>query len=267
MAKRIVQSLDFKKEGAHVAIVNVAANGEEVLVMKKKSSLEERETVDLKKQDVRVEMPMREFLYTFYDMWYSDAVQLAEVLGYESQETMEDDFGTSITLLKALRKEDELPEDIYSVLDNLQKRFEDKLTNGTQIMTTDVKKEDLENVDLTKKMEEMEAELLKFKTSATKQEEELAELRKQREEAEQASFVELVKGYSFVGEEEAQTKLVEALFKGRAIPGFDVVIETLEKAKKALDEVVLVEKGHSNSKDETLPMYADQVTEILKARK
>lgn len=259
MAKRIVQSLDFSKEGHHVALVPKAANGESVLIMKAKETM-------LEKQDVRIEMPMHEFLYKFYDMWYGDAVELSKLLGYESQENMEEDFGISMTLLKSVKDLSTMPDVIFSQIDALQKKFGEKLiTNGTQIMTTEVKKED---VDLKKKLEDMEVAMAKAKATSDAQEVELQELRKQREKAEESAFVELVKGYSFAGEDDERVKLVEALYKGRAIQGFDVILSALEKANKALDEVVLKEKGHGESVDlASLPAYAGLVTDILKNRK
>lgn len=263
MTKRIVKSLDFSGPEAHVAIVPKAANGEEVLVMKMKE-----ESTTLTKQDVRVELPMHEFLYTFYDMWYSDALRLSALLGYDSQETMEDDFGVSITLLKSIRGVNSLPTEIYSAIENLQKSVGDKLTNGTQTMSDE--KETLivpEDTDLQKQLEAVKADLLKFQTEAEANKTEVASLRKEREDAEKNTYTELVKGYTFVGEEADQVTLVDALMKGRSIPGFEVIVQTLEKAKKALDSVVLVEKGHSGeSEDEAMPLYTSLATDILKNR-
>lgn len=84
-AKRKINEFNFDTEGAHVALVDKAANGQSVLVMKSLKASEEEIKKALSK-DVTVKMTIMEFLTRHLDMWWDDAEIVAGLLGYTADD-------------------------------------------------------------------------------------------------------------------------------------------------------------------------------------
>lgn len=90
-ATRRIKKFDFENEGAHVALVDRAANAQSVLVMKSLTASEEEIQKALDK-DVTVRMTIMEFLTRYLGIWHDDAEIIAGLLGYTAEDlyTFED---------------------------------------------------------------------------------------------------------------------------------------------------------------------------------
>ena len=108
-AKRKIHKFDFSNDEAHVALVDKAANMQEVLVMK------------AAEPEVRITTSMRTFLEKFFNLWGDDSRILAGILGYsteydwEDEESYEDYIQSKVdqvVLLKGKTISDTLPESI-----------------------------------------------------------------------------------------------------------------------------------------------------------
>lgn len=277
-AKRRIHSFNFKDEGCHVALVDKAANLQEVLVMK------------AQEKEVTVTLSMREFLQKFFNMWSDEAAELAGILGYstgyENQAVSVDEYiNGKVEAVSLLKSEDTIPDTLpesiaYKVLE-LQKQFEENISNTSKDSPSEeinVEKEKGESVLDTTEISVEELEVLK---SQAKQNEEIAaqleelkvfkamaeDLKKEKEERAKQEMTDVVKGYSFVPEE-ASEKLVAFLMKSE---GAEVILDVLEKARDAISATVGEEAGVEAGSDET--GYEAQVekglaktAEILKSR-
>jgi hypothetical protein len=87
-AKRKLSSIDFSKEGAHLALVSEEqggpANGHDYALVLKANKFSE-EFVE-KMQQVKVTMELPDFLRKFFGMYYEDSELLAAMMGYEKPE-------------------------------------------------------------------------------------------------------------------------------------------------------------------------------------
>ncbi len=267
MAKRKIHEFNFQKDGAHVALVDKAANLQEVLTLKAED-------------EVQVTLSMRNFLTKFFDMWCDDAEILAGVLGYEVSN--ENDKGTvvsyddfirsridSIQLLKSEVPET-LPLSIATKVIELEKEFSDIIEAGKtpadinpegeiEMEKAEISVEELEVLKAAaQQVEELQKSINDLK--ADKQALEAVAAEKAKNE-----MTEVVKGYSFVQDQEA---LVEFLLKSE---GSDVVLLSLEKARDAINAAVTVEAGNAQDVvvEETTEKSAvvSSVENILKARK
>ena len=91
-AKRKLSDFDFSTQGAHVALVDAAANERTTLVMKGiKFTDEEIEKI----QQIRVTMELPDFLQKFFYMYHEDAEVLASLMGYVEPENESEDSGES----------------------------------------------------------------------------------------------------------------------------------------------------------------------------
>ena len=272
MTKMIVHNLDFEKEGAHVALVTKGANKQEVLLMKKKT--------DLKKvEEIKIVTSMQTFLSTFFYMWWEDAGELAKILGYEPQEWMFDIIGedTSVELLKSLDTNSTVSKELYENIEKMSEKFNEKLTKTQKQKEVEMtkKKEDVKDVDLQKKINDAVALALEKQVKETndlqksldEKDAEVKELKKAAEKKEKDEMIELCKGYSFV--EDADT-LAESLFLCKGIKGFDLILDTLEKARIALKEGLEGEIGTEEeanlNKDNDNSDNVNKTTELIKAR-
>lgn len=90
-AKRRLTNINFEKEGAHIALVDVAANGYETLVYKSAGLPDGLTEEDiLKASTVKVTMTIDEYLRKFFGIYWTDSILLAETLGFTVNE---DDVG------------------------------------------------------------------------------------------------------------------------------------------------------------------------------
>jgi len=273
MSKRIVHDIDFQKEGAHVALVSKGANQQEVLLMKKKEEL--KKAAD----EVFISTSMQTFLTTFFYMWREDAAELATVLGYEPQEWTYDIIGddTNVTLLKSLTSEDKVSQDLYEKIEKMGVEFTQLIKEGIEMKKTkeELKKEADAKVDLQKSIDDaVTAALAKeaVKTAELKKELEaketaIADLKKAGDTRIKDGYVALCKGYSFV--EDADI-LAETLFKCKEVEGFNLLLDTLEKARTAIAGELEGEEGTDQEKilekDAKEPDHLQKTADLIKAR-
>lgn len=273
-AKRKILKFDFNTEGSHVALVDAAANGQEVLLMKSMPKAVNGEV------DVTVAMSMKDFLSKFFYMWEEDAEELASLLGYGKKDEKEaKELESAVTLLKSLSTKDKVTVGEYEMLARLEKSLKDykpkKKEDGDDGMTEAEVKALIQkaqdeavaahNAKMVELQKAHEAELLKAKES-------LAELQKAAENREKDDIVTLVKSWGMVDEDKRET-LIETLFKMRKVEGATIIIEALEAADKKLSAVVQKEIGHGEeditiSASETeMKGVGDAVSKIIKSKK
>lgn len=151
-ARKRLSNFNFEGEGSHVALVGKhqggPANGVTTLLTKATDAIT-NEQVD-KATMVQVEMNIVDFLTTFFNLWYEDAVILAKIMGLdtepEEQEESEDwwekyinEQVSAVTLMKSLvmdKSEAEVhkaiaslkPEELLTLLET-QKKFEQALSS------------------------------------------------------------------------------------------------------------------------------------------
>lgn len=85
--KRKITNFNFESDGAHVALVDKAANQQEVLVMKSSKASEE----EIKKAvEVNIKLPLLEFLTRYMYMDIDEAETIAGMLGYSFEDLYEE---------------------------------------------------------------------------------------------------------------------------------------------------------------------------------
>lgn len=151
-ARKRLSNFNFEGEGSHVALVGKhqggPANGVTTLLTKATNAITD-EQVD-KATMVQVEMNIVDFLTTFFDLWYEDAVILAKIMGLDTEPEEEEDTidwwekyinekVSAVTLMKSLvmdKSEAEThkaianlkPEELLILLET-QKKFEQALSS------------------------------------------------------------------------------------------------------------------------------------------
>jgi hypothetical protein len=275
MTKRIVKKVDFSKEGSHICICGLPANGqEEVTILKSKET-----NLNKMSEEVKITTSMKNFLQTFFNMWDDEAATLAKILGYDVNEWCYDYIGgeTEVEILKGAHEENQEVTVNKETYDNLKKAKQEfgKLYRQHEKETTmsDKKTSGDTNTDLQKSIDEavkvaLKKEKEKFEAELKKAKDEAAELKKAAEQKAKDEMTELCKGYSFVEDAEV---LSEALFLCKSVKGFDVILDTLEKARTAIKASLETEIGTDEEVDltesEELPENLTKTTEILKKRK
>lgn len=134
---------------------------------------------------------------------------------------------------------------------------DDKSTKGNE-MTEEELQAKIEKARKEGK-EELQEELQKAK-------DELESLRKEREERTKKEYETLVKGYSFV-EEGKEDQIVKALMASEGEEGHDILLDTLEKAQKAVAEATGV-KGHDGEEvnEDELEKSRERVSKHIQER-
>lgn len=156
-AKKRLSNFSFEADGSHVALVGKhqggPANGVTTLLTKATNEIT-NEQVD-KATMVQVEMNIVDFLTTFFDLWYEDAIILAKIMGLDTEEdNTEQDVDwweeyinqqvSAVTLMKSLvmdKSEAEVnkavaslkPEELLSILE-VQKKFEQALSSKEGVL-------------------------------------------------------------------------------------------------------------------------------------
>lgn len=151
-ARKRLSNFNFEGEGSHVALVGKhqggPANGVTTLLTKATKAITD-EQVD-KATMVQVEMNIVDFLTTFFNLWYDDAIILAKIMGLdtepeEQEETVDwyeqyiNEQVAAVTLMKSLvmdKSEAEVykaiaslkPEELLMLLET-QKKFEQALSS------------------------------------------------------------------------------------------------------------------------------------------
>lgn len=243
--KRKIHAFNFKGEGAHVSLVDKAANLQEVLTMK------------AAEKEVTFTTDMRTFLSKFFGMWSDDAAVLAGVLGYStglenetSPKTYEEYIKEkidSVQLLKGLDLNIEsLPESIALKVQDLMKEFGEKVTSEDSPLGANNLKGDstLSEVKIDAKELEVlkaaaarvdEIEILKAKADeADKLKSEIETLKSERAAKIRQEMTDVVKGYTFI-DDKSKEPVVDFLLKAEDT---SVMLEVLEKAREAISAAV-----------------------------
>lgn len=151
IAKRRLSDFNFEGEGSHVALVGKhqggPANGVTTLLTKSTEDISQQQ-VD-KATMVQVEMNIVDFLTTFFDLWYEDAVVLAKIMGMDTEQEPEEvsdwwadwieERVDAVTIMKSVildKNKEEVnksiaslkPEELLSILE-IQKEFEQNLSS------------------------------------------------------------------------------------------------------------------------------------------
>jgi hypothetical protein len=151
-ARKRLSNFSFESEGSHVALVGKhqggPANGVTTLLTKATNKITDEQLE--KATMVQVEMNIVDFLTTFFDLWYEDAVVLAKIMGLDTEPDEQEDTidwwekyinekVEAVTLMKSLvmdKSEHEVnkaiaslkPEELLLLLET-QKKFEQALSS------------------------------------------------------------------------------------------------------------------------------------------
>ena len=263
--KRKLTNIDFSKEGAHVALVDKAANGHDVLVIKA------LDTEEINKAEIQVKMDVVNFLTTFFNLWSFEAATLAEIFGVDT-EYFDDEFrfeefnsigASEVTLLKSASKVEKTEESLVDYIGTLEmedlntlKAFAEgfNTTLKEHRDMTDINKAAEIQVDLEKAVEEKEV----IQKALDEAKEQLVEITKAKQETLKTEYLEKAKGFGAETED-----LGLAMADIAASESGMTVLKALEDAHKRLDEVVEKEAGFSGKAVEGEP----EETPIMKAMK
>lgn len=238
--ERVIHKFKFKDvDWAHVALVDKAANAQEVLTMKNHEGAGE----------VQITLTMQEFLNKFFHMWDEDAAALAGILGYDASvaDSYYKEHGSiptpmeavqsridSVVLLKGMEIPDVAPGSVVEDITKLMSAIGDQLTSETKPDEVSTKKDSTlditqEELDSLKSAAASNAKLIEDNETFKAQ---LAGYATQMKETEKATMVTCVKAYSFIGEED-QATVVDALLASAKTDQV-VIIKALESARDAV---------------------------------
>jgi hypothetical protein len=212
-------------------------------------------------------------------MWTDDAAELATVLGYEPQEWTYDIIGddTQVTLLKSLKSGDKISQDLYEKIEKMGVEFTQLIKEGIEMKKTkeELKKEADAKVALQKSIDDAVKTALEkeaVKTEKLKKELEdkdtaIADLKKVEDTRIKDGYIALCKGYSFV--EDADV-FAETLFKCKEVEGFNLLLDTLEKARTAIAGELEGEAGTDQEKllktEDKVPDHLTKTADLIKER-
>lgn len=260
--KRMLSNLNFSEKGAHVALVSKKlqggpANGYDVVLTKAE--------YEYSTPEVRMETSMRDFLKMAYGLYSDDANELAGYLGYESHESMDDEYykprNMSVDLLKAAAECDVLPEEIHKELLLLKEKFESetikkeaKMAKEDKDTTVDIQKAvDIavqkalasKDAELKETLEAKDVELKKAQDDAAGMTVILEKQAAEKEVEVRKSISDEIDTISFIDATEKEG-MVDFLYK--SLGGDIDVMVTLKKAQEIIEKSVTEEVGHSEEK-------------------
>lgn len=283
--KKVIEKFKFKDVGgAHVALVDAAANAQEVLTLKQAPA----------QHDVQVTLPMKNFLKTFFGMYEDDAAVLAGIMGFEPNlhndyvnaagqiltvEELVQQRIDSVMLFKGMEIPELAPASIVTKIEELMNEFGDKLTlkgspsgnntdNGESKLVKKVEIDQAELDTMKSKLADAvsaKAELDTLKSAFGKMQEQLITKAK-------SEMAECIKGYSFI--DEADQEAVSAVLLG--MDDNSLIIKSLESARDAITAAASInqETGQEGGDAEIVDQadldckeLGDMVSASLKARK
>lgn len=284
--KRIV-NLDFKSalengDLPHIALVDEGANEEEVLLMKAK--------------DVQVSLSMSRFLEKFFGLWCCDAEALAKLLGYETEDSRDDEYETDlekelkdVVFLKQKAIDKELPEaipyDVNAKLEVLRKKLGSALDSVGASAGASLNDNKEENEMSKAEMSSAEAQIEEMRKAKEQLAVQIEEMRKQKEEAEavveqfrkqaaekrEKDLNAVLAGYTFINEELRKSLSSNLLSVSEEVQ--EVMCKSLEAARTAVEAVVVSEDSEATIEDTTefkkskVELYSDSLSRILANRK
>jgi len=258
-ARKRLSNFNFEGMGSHVALVGKhqggPANGVTTLLTKATKDITEDQVE--KATMVQVEMNIVDFLTTFFDLWYDDAVVLARIMGLDVEEEQDtedyvswyqewlDERVEAVTLMKSLimdKNEAEInkgianlkPEELLLLLET-QKKFEQALSSKegvtVSIDTTSPSVEKTKNKG--KEMSEFVTKAVHEKELSKAVEAAVAKAVEEKEQELVAKQAELDAAHEVVKNLQAKEK--ESVEKGRKV--------LLKEAGVAEDEVEVLYKS------------------------
>lgn len=282
---RKIHKFDFSGKEAHVALVDKAANLQEVLVMKKKdidvtkqhfmesgadvpTPIVESfdEDVPELKGEVQVTLSMKDFLKKFFNLWEEDAATLAGIFGFDQSvyNSYRDEDGNylsdeemiqrridSVSLLKSRDIPNALPESTYKIVEGLVKEIGDKLntSEGSPPEDNTTKVGDSPVIKDTSEVEIEKAATSKALKEVETLKAAMKGMKDEMDASKKATMQTLVKGYSFVPSDD-QEALVEALLSV-GVEKSNVIIASMEKARDAVAVGVKIDTEEGVESEET----------------
>ena len=268
--KRRLTDIDFSKEGAHIALVDKAANGHEVLIIKGLHDDDEDDNGS-SHTEVEVKMDVVNFLVTFFNLWHHEAATIAEIFGMDTDFFNEDfrfeefnSLGASeVTLLKSASGIEKTEESLVAYVETLETEQLNTLKAYAEGFNTKLKEvNDMTELEKALEAQKVEleksanVELEKALASAKEATDKLEEINKAAAEAKKVEFVELAKSFG------AEEDLGVAMVVVAATEQGALVIKALTDAHKRLEDVVEKEAGFTGEAKD-----GDADTSIMKAMK
>jgi len=266
-ATRKLTNFNFDVAGAHIALVGPsvggAANGHTTLLTKSTKDITTKEVE--KATEVNVTMNIVDFLTTFFDLWYDDAIVLAKIMGLDTEPEVDteeyhnwyedwiNERVEAVTIMKSLVVDKELDEIKKSVAELSSKDYLAVLS--TQVMfeknfesvKADIKKSSTQKEEGVTAPENLIKGVISPSVDNKKEEDTMSEfiskaahqtaIEKAVKEAVAEKDVLLTKALEQV--KELETEKVEALSKARkdAIDSVEKDAGEAEQLFKSLSEV------------------------------
>lgn len=267
-AKRKLKEISFDGESAHIALVSKEqggpANGADYSLILKNTEGRSQEFIE-KASKIQVTMDIVEFIERFFSVWGSDALVLASLMGYEKEESEDDDWDydewiqekvNSFQILKSLNEADNK----VSALSKLtEEDYLSVLTDQAVIekALTELAKGSIPKVDTSTKVENTKVEASasrkknkeKNMTQATPEMVEKSALTA-IEKAMQETQVELQKAKELVKQYEAEKK--QAIVKSKT----DAVTAVVKDEKQA---AVIAKAALALESDEDFTAFVEVV--------
>lgn len=253
-----LEEFDFSSEGAHIALVDRAANGWEALVIKSapKEDNKEINTVDLesiekellKKLDVEsiskqdgdmpmVQMSLSKLLQMVFYAWEDDANAIAESVMKSSDEVVE-------------KLSETLKDNLHGSTDvDLNKHGEKPNMSKEEV----IKAADVEAM-INKALEAQAAEVESLKEEVSKSKSELEDFRKAEDIRKDAKFNAMAEGYSSLGDIEGLGQVLKSL-EGKE--GFDKIVGLLDSAVETVSKGALLDETGSDGEGSSLSSFEE----------
>lgn len=267
-AKRKITEFDFTSEGAHVAIVDKAANLQEVLVMKSAKASEEEIS---KAVEVNIKMPLLHYFTRFLDIDIDGAEKIAGLMGYKFEDLYEEDGMNgfqemvennlqALTISKSKESEDFLK--AYQDFKNkyltkaTQANEENTMTvENTQDLQTELEKAQAQVADLQKAKEDLEKareEKANLEKAFSEVNDTVKVLKAAEEKRKEAEYLEKAKEHTAVVNDELPAEdFAKALRAVENVEGADVIVKALDAYKQlASSQGMFEEIGKSKTDDQ-----------------
>lgn len=277
---REIVDISFDDPGSHLALTHrlqgySANNKPQPLIIKQAKTempIEAKQVLDvLKGGDVRITLPMKDFLTRFMGMYYEDAEILCRVLGYETDMQKEDEPWSydkyieekvsGIELLKSAIEKETIPAKNYIQINKLMKEIDlEKQDSPSEGNPPQVNNEEnpSENGEINKMSQELiekaakAEELLKAKEQELEKALVAIEKMKQEENARiEKAYTDMTSTFTFV-EEGKRSALVKALL-GVSEDNREVVVAAFEKAQEMLKAAIEKEHGYEGDAEVAAP--------------
>ncbi len=267
-AKRKITEFDFTSEGAHVAIVDKAANLQEVLVMKSAKASEEEIS---KAVEVNIKMPLLHYFTRFLDIDIDSAEKIAGLMGYTFEDLYEEDGMNgfqemvennlqALTISKSKESEDFLK--AYQDFKNkyltkaTQSNEENTMTTeNTQDLQIELEKAKAQVADLQKAKEDLEKakeEKEQLEKAFSEVNDTVKVLKAAEEKRKEAEYLEKAKEHTAVVNDELPAEdFAKALRAVENVEGADVIVKALDAYKQlASSQGMFEEIGKSKTDDQ-----------------